>query len=75
MQLQETNLIVRRDDLIADLKLAILDVTDVEHIAIVNLDVRDFELGDAVDNDATRVVLLATRLCIEARAVKEEAKG
>ena len=36
---------------------------------------RDLELGNTIDDDAARVVLLTTRLCIEARAIEEDTKA
>ncbi len=50
-------------------------MTDVEHVAVEHLNVRDFELRHAVDDDAAGIILLTTSLRIEARAVEDQAKG
>ena len=50
-------------------------MANVEHVAVVDLYVRNLELRNAIDDDAARVVLLTTRLCIEARAIEEDTKA
>ena len=50
-------------------------MTDVENVAVEDLNVRDFELGNAVDNDAAGVVFLATRLGVEARAIEDQTEA
>ena len=50
-------------------------MTDVENVAVEYLDVRDFELRHAVDDDATGIVLLTTSLSVEACAIEDQAKG
>lgn len=47
-------------------------MTDMEDIAVVDLDIGDLKLCNTIDDDAARIVLLSSRLCIEARAIKEQ---
>ena len=63
-----------RDNLIAHGECAILELADVEHVTIVNLDVRDLEFCDTVDNDASRIVLLSTRLSVETGLIEQDSK-
>ena len=71
-QRPSTKFVVRRDNLITDIELAVLHVTGVKDVAVVDLDVRDLKLGNTINDDAACVVLLATGLRVEAGAVEEE---
>ena len=48
---------------------------DVEHVAVVDLNVRDLKLRDAINYDATSVILLTTRLRVEACTIQEDTEG
>jgi hypothetical protein len=49
-------------------------VSGVQHIAIVGLDVDDFEIGDTIDHNVACIVFLSTRFRIEACLVQDKAK-
>jgi len=55
--------------------MTILEMTGMQDIAVVHLDIFDLKVGDAVNNDITSIVLLSTRLSVEAGLVKENTKG
>src|SRR5699024_10958347 len=58
-------LVILADDLVSGRELAILDVTAVEDVATVLLDVHDLELGNVVDDDSAGVGDLTTGFGIE----------
>ena len=47
----------------------------MQHVAVEDLNVGDLELRNTIDDDATGVVLLTTRLCIEARAIEDQTEA
>lgn len=46
-------------------------MANMEDVAVVDLDIGDLKLCNAIDDDAARVVLLSSGFCVEARAVKQ----
>jgi len=54
---------------------AILEMSCVQHIATVRLDIDDFEIGHTVDHNVTCVVFLSTRFGVETCLVQNEPKG
>ena len=67
----KTYLVIRRYNLITDTELAVFHSADMQHIAIEDLNIRDLELRNTIDDDATSVVFLSTRFCVEACAIKK----
>lgn len=53
----------------------ILEMSSVQHIATIRLDIDDFEIGDTIDHNVTCVVFLSTRFGIEACLIQNESKG
>ena len=47
----------------------------MQHVAVEDLNVGDLELSNTIDDDATGVVLLTTRLRIEARAIEDQTEA
>ena len=70
-----TDLVVRRDDLIVQSEFSFLQSSDVQNVSVVDLDVVDEEVGLAVDDDATRVVLLSSRFGVEVGLVEDDSES
>lgn len=68
----ETHLVVGRNDLVANREGSLLDGTNVKNVAIEDLDVLDVEVGLAVNDDATSVALLSSRLGVEVGLVEQD---
>ena len=54
-----TYVVIRRDDGVPNLQLAVLQLANVEHIAIVDLNILNLELCVVLEKDAPSVVFLA----------------
>jgi len=66
----ETHLVVCADDLVTDLQLALLQLTDMQNVAVVHLHIGHLELGLAVNGEDTSIVLLSTLLGVKVGLVK-----
>jgi hypothetical protein len=67
-----THLVVRRNNLVADRERALLDGSNMQHVAVEDLNILDDKVGLAVDDDPTRVVLLSSRLGVKVGLVKND---
>jgi hypothetical protein len=67
-----THLVVGRNDLVADGEGSLLDGTNVKNVAVEDLDVLDVEVGLAVNDNATSVALLSSRLGVEVGLVEQD---
>ena len=47
----------------------------MEYVAVENLNVRDLELCDTIDDDASGIVLLTTRFRVEASTIQKDTEG
>ena len=53
-------------------QLAVFEVTGVQYITVVDLDVSDFEVGQAIDHDIACVVFLSAGFRIEACSIEND---
>jgi hypothetical protein len=67
--------VIRGDNWAANVEFAVFENTGVYNISVVDLDVADLKVGDAVNDNVTSIILLSTRLGVEARLVKDDTKG
>lgn len=67
--------VIRSNNLSSQRESTILEMSGVQHITTVRLDIDDFEIGHTVDHNVTCVVLLTTRFGIEACLIQNESKG
>lgn len=67
-----TYLVVGTGHLVSNLELAFLQLSNVQNIAIVDLNVGNFKVGLAVDGDGSSVILLTTRLGVEVGLIKQK---
>lgn len=70
-----THLIVRRDNLVSNFKVSVLEATGVHDIPVISLYVGDLKVSNTIDDDVARIVFLSTRLGIEAGLVEEDTEG
>ena len=64
------HLVVRADDLVSNIQLALLQLTNMQDITVVHLYVGHLELGLAVNGEDTSIVLLSTLLGVKVGLVK-----
>lgn len=72
--MKQTCLAVCSDHVVSHVESALLDVSYVENISTVHLNVNDFKFCLAVNDDSTSVCLLTTRFSVKVRSVKDESQ-
>lgn len=70
-----THLVVGADDSIPNLQLPLFHLANVEHVAVVHLDILHLELGFPGNRKDTSVVLLSSLFRIEICSIQQDTEG